>query len=71
MPSSSIGFYEARTSYGMYRNVVPSTKMFSNDISLFQTPQTLATLSLEVKEHLKIVGMFQHLAHYNKRWNIQ
>jgi hypothetical protein len=71
MPSSSIGFYEARTSYGMYRNVIPSIEMSSNDIMLFQTPQILATLSLEFKEHLKIVKMFQHLAHYNKRWNIQ
>jgi hypothetical protein len=46
-------------------------EMSINDTPLFQTPQTLATLSLEVKEHLKIVRMFQHLAHYSKRWNIQ
>ncbi len=34
---------------------------------VFQTSQIHIFLSQEVKEHLKIVGMFHHLAHYNKK----
>jgi hypothetical protein len=61
-----MGFYEARTSYGMYRNVVPLTKMSSSGTPLFQTPQTLASLSQEVEEHLKIIW---HII--VKRWSKQ
>jgi hypothetical protein len=66
-PSSSTSFYEIQISNGMYKNVVPSAKTSSNGIPLFQTPQILASLSQEVEEHLKIIGMFQHLAHYSKK----
>jgi hypothetical protein len=51
----------------MYKNVVPSTKTSNNGTLLLQMPQTLATLSEEVEEHLKIVGMSQHFSHYSKK----
>jgi hypothetical protein len=66
-PSSSTSFYEIETSNGMYKNVVSSAKTSSDGTPLFQTPQILASLSQEAEEHLKIVGMFQHLAHYSKK----
>jgi hypothetical protein len=51
----------------MYRSAVPSAKTSSGGTPLFQTLEIVITLSEEVKEHLKIVGMLQHLAHYNKK----
>ncbi len=50
-------------------NFLVKKRVFSinGNISLFQTPRTPTTLSHEAKNHLKIVGMFQHLAHYNKK----
>lgn len=51
----------------MYRNVIPLAGMSNGDTLLFQTPQIPASLNQEVEEHLKIVGMFQHLARYSKK----
>jgi hypothetical protein len=65
MPSSSTCIYEIRTQYGTYRSVVPFVETSKRGIIVFQTSQI--HISQEVKEHLKIVGKFHHLAHYNKK----
>jgi hypothetical protein len=58
-------FYEVRAQYGTYRSVVPFVETSRGGTIVFQTSQI--HISQEVKEHLKIVGMFHHLAHYNKK----
>jgi hypothetical protein len=63
----STSFYEIETSNGMYKNVVPLAKTFNDGTPLFQMPQIFASLNQEVEEHLKIVGMLQHLAHYSEK----
>jgi len=65
MPSSTC-FYEVRVQYGTYRNVVPFVETSKGGTIVFQTSQIHIFLSQEVKEHLNIIGMFRHLAHYNK-----
>jgi hypothetical protein len=44
----------------MYINVIPLIKTSNNGTLLVQTPQIPTTLSEEVEEHLKIVGMSQY-----------
>jgi hypothetical protein len=66
MPSSTC-FYEIKVQYGTYRSVVPFVETSKGGTIVFQTSQIHIFLSQKVKEHLKIIGMFHHLAHYNKK----
>jgi hypothetical protein len=61
--TSSTCFYEKGAQYGISKSEVPSIERSRRGTSTFQTPQTGGSLSQEVEEHLRIVGMFQHLAH--------
>jgi len=63
VPSSLTSFYEKGAQYGSSKSVVPLIERFRRGTSTFQTPQTRGSLSQEVEQHLRIVGMFQHLAH--------
>jgi hypothetical protein len=67
IPSLSTCFYEIIAQYGTYKSAVPFAETSRGGTPIFKTPQTFGSLNQEVKEHLKVARMFQHLAHYVKK----